>query len=287
MLAIINKELRSYFYSATAYIFMGIFLFMFGIFFSFGTVFSQSAKYSDALTSMVFLFLLITPILTMKTIAEETKTRTDQLLLTSPQSITSIVLGKYLAAVALFALTLIVTLLYPLILSLFGKLAIAEIFSTYLGFFLMGCCFIAIGLFISSITDSQVVAGVGTLGLLLLLWLLDSVVGALPTGTLAGIIFAIILVLLLAYIVYSSTKNILVAAGTFLVGGIIVLVLALRNKLLFEGFIAKFFGWFSLLQRNDTFAMGVISVSSLIYFISFAFVFVFLTMRIIEKKRWS
>jgi hypothetical protein len=173
MLAILNKELKSYFYSATAYIFMGVFLFIWGIFFAVGNAMSMNAQYSSTIGSMVSVFMFICPILTMKTLAEESKNRTDQLLLTSPQSITSIVVGKYFAALSLFGITLLVTVLYPIILSLFGKLAIAEIFSAYVGLFLMGTSFIAIGLFISSLTDNQVVAGVGTLGSFIFILIAD------------------------------------------------------------------------------------------------------------------
>jgi ABC-2 type transport system permease protein len=287
MLAIFNKEIKSYFASATAYIFMGIFLLISGIFFALQNVLQSNPYYNSVLGSMNFVFLLIVPILTMKIISEETKTKTDQLLLTSPQSVGGIVLGKYFAAVALFLITLLITVLYPLILSLYGKIGGLEILSAYVGFFLMGCCFIAVGVFISSLTDNQVAAAVGTFGALLFLWILDWIQQGLPSSRNSGIIFAIILVLIIASIVYFSTKNIYVGGATVIIGVAIVAVAYLMKKEVYEGFIAKFFGWFSLLQRNDMFNMGVLNLSSIVYYISFAFVFVFLTIRMIEKRRWS
>lgn len=288
MLAIFNKELRSYFFSATAYIFMGIFLFISGIFFASFNALQKSPLYNNVLSGwMIFFFLILTPVLTMKTFAEESKTRTDQLLYTSPQNISSIVIAKYLAAIALFGITLLITLLFPIMLSLFGKLAVAEIFSSYLGFFLMGACFIAVGVFISSLTDNQVVAAIGTLGALLALYIIDVIQNVLPNTQGAGIAFSVILVVLITLIVYSSTRNITASAGTFLVSALVIAALYIKNKVLFEGFIGKFFNWLSIMKRYDTFNTGIINVSSIIYYISFSFVFVFLTIRMIDKRRWS
>lgn len=288
MLTILSKELKSYFFSATAYIFMGIFLFVSGIVFAVANALSRSPYFNQVLSGWVlFVFLVLTPVLTMRTLAEETKTKTDQLLFTSPQSIASIVIGKYLAAVALFGITLLSTVLFPLILSIFGKMPVSEIVSTYLGFFLMGTCFVAIGVFISSLTDNQVVAAIGTFGALLTLYIIDAIQNALPNTMVSGIIFAAILILIICFIVYSSVKNIIVTAGVFLVGALTVLALYIKNKIMFEGFIGKFFSWFSVMKRYDTFNTGIINVSSIIYYISFSFIFVFLTIRMIDKRRWS
>jgi ABC-2 type transport system permease protein len=289
MLAILNKELRSYFSSASAYIFMGIFLLLAGVFFALSNILGQQPNvyYNSVLGSLNFVFLLIVPILTMRIISEESKMRTDQLLLTAPITITKIVLGKYLAAVLLFTITLLITGLYPLILSLFGNVAALEILTAYIGFFLMGSCFIAIGVFVSSLTDNQVVAAVGTFGVLLFIWILDWIQSGLPTSRNSGIVFAVLLVIIISTIIYTSTKNIYVSAITAIIGFAVTAVIFIAKKELFEGLISKFFSWFSLLERNNMFSMGVLSLNSVVYFISFSFVFVFLTIQMIEKRRWS
>jgi ABC-2 type transport system permease protein len=288
MLTILNKELRSYFYSATAYIFMGIFLFISGLFFALINVLQRNPNFASVLgNDMVFVFLLITPVLTMKTLAEESRNKTDQLLLTSPQSVTAIVVGKYFAAIVLFGITLLITLLFPLMISFFGKLALSETLSNYIGFFLMGSCFIAVGVFISSLTDNQVVAGVGTLGVLISLWIMDFIISGLPISLISGVIFALILVFLISGLVFFSTRNMVVALATFLAGILTILGVHLKDKLLFEGFVTRTFGWFSLIERYENFTLGIISLNSIVYFISFSFVFVYLTIRIIEKRRWS
>ena len=289
MLAILNKELRSYFYSATAYVFMGIFLLLAGLFFVMTNILGTQPNtyYTGVLSTLVFVFLLLSPVLTMKIVSEETKTKTDQLLYTSPQTITTIIVAKYLAAVILFLITLLITVLFPLILSLFGKVAALEILTAYIGFFLLGICLIAIGIFVSSLTDNQVVSAVGTFGISLCIWLLDMIQQGLPTTRVSGIIFALIIVAILVSILYSSTKNIIVSFITAIVGLGTIATIYLYKKELFEGFIVKFFSWFSLLARNTQFSMGILSLDSIIYYISFSFIFVFLTIRMIEKRRWS
>lgn len=290
MLAILNKELRTYFCSGIAYIFMTILLFFGGIFTFLYNVYSKNGDFASTLSSLSFIFVFVMPILTMKTIADETRTKTDQLLLTSPQKISSIVFGKFLAALILFGLTLVITMIYPLILTSFGKVAMGETVATYVGTFFLGACFIAIGIFISALSESQVVAAVGTLGATFVLWILKIAVQGIPSSlntSTSGIIFTLILIVAVSLIIYLNTKNYYFAGGTFLVGGIILLIVVITNKAIFEGFIGKFFGWISVVQRNDTFATGIISVNSIIYFISFTFVFLFFTARTLDKRRWS
>lgn len=285
--AILIKELKSYFHSATAYIFMGVFLFFSGLFFALNNVIYASPDYASVLSSYNFVFLLIVPILTMKIFAEETKTKTDQLLLTSPQSIIGITFGKFLAPVLLYAGTLIITILYPLILSTFGDISPKTVVCAYIGIFLMGSCFIAIGVFISSLTDNVVSSAVGTFAVLLGLWLVPSVTSAVPNSYKAGIIFAVVALIVICLIVYNATKNFVVSCGVFVVGAIGIVVTAIVKKTLFEGLIAKSLGWINLTNMNNNFSLGILSVNSIIYFISFMFVFVYLTIRIIEKRRWS
>lgn len=287
MFAILSKEFKSYFYSATAYIFMGVFLLITGIFFAIYNLLSANSGYTNVLSSISFIFLILVPILTMRIISEETKQKTDQLLLTAPVTVTDIVVGKYFAAVGLFLITLLITVINPLILRLFGDIEVAHIIGSYIGFALLGSCFISVGIFISALTDNQVVAAAGTFGALLILWIIDGVSQSLPTTSISGAVFALILLALLCLIIYNATKNVYVTAiiaiiGLGAIGGVFFF-----NKALFEGFTVKFIGWLSLLKRYDKFSMGILDVSSIVYYITFSFTFVFLTIRMIEKRRWS
>lgn len=286
MFAVLKKEMKTYFSSLTGYIFMGFFLILSGIFVSLYNLYTGSPNYNNVLSSINFIFLFLVPVLTMRLMSEEQKQKTDQLLLTSPLSIWDIVLGKYFAAVGVFALTLLITCIYPIILSFFGKLAVAKIIGGYIGFFLLGCAFISIGLFVSSKTDNQVISAVVTFGVLLFIWLLDAIQQGLPTGTVSGIIFAGAIVAIITLFVHSATKNRTVSITTAIIGGAIIAIVYFVNQSVYDAFIINFFGWFSLLQRYEGFAMGVLSLSPIIYYITFSFAFLFLTVRGIDKRRW-
>lgn len=287
MRAIFNKEFRSYFITPTGYIFMVVFLLISGLFFALTNLLSGSPYYGDVLQSTMFIFLILVPILTMRTLAEETHQKTDQLLYTSPIKLSKIVVGKYFAAVALFGITLLITCLFPLLLSMYSNISVWEIVGNYIGFALMGAAFISVGLFISSLTESQVASAVGTLGALLVLYILDWLRQALPTDQTSGMIFAGIIAVLLGVIVYQTTKNMYAGGLMALLGVIAIVVVYFVKKELFEGFTAIVLGWFSLLNRYDNFSLGLLDVSSIIYYISFSAAFVYLTIRIIDKRRWS
>ncbi|MBZ9685960.1 ABC transporter permease [Clostridium estertheticum] len=287
MLAVFLKEFRSYFTSAIGYIFIGIFLLITGIFFALSNLLPGNPSYNRVLSSIITVFLFIIPVLTMKIMSEETKTKTDQLLFTSPLKITDIILGKYFAAVAVFLISLIITILYPLILSMFGTVSAPEVFAGYIGLFLLGASLIAIGVFISSLTENQVVSAVITFGTLLFIWMIDSIQQGLPSSRTASIIFVIIIAAIFALIVYFSTKSIITSAITALVGMIIIVSLYIAKKEVFDGLLQKVFGWFSLIKRYNMFQQGILSLNSVVYYLSFCVAFVFLTIRIVDKRRWS
>lgn len=288
MLAVYKRELRAYFTSSTGFIFMGFFLLLSGFFFAMTNLIGANPNYNSVLGSITFIFLIVVPILTMRLMSDDKRQRTDQLLITSPLSLRGIVLGKYLAAVTVFLFTILVTCLYPIILSFFGDIAVWEIVGGYIGFILLGSAFIAIGMFISSLTENQVIAAVITFSALLFMWILDWVVQGLPTDRVSGIVFAGLLALAAGAFVFYNTRNVYVGVGTTVVGAaIIVATYFLADKYFFEGFIVRIFQWFSLISRYDEFQMGILSLSPIVYYLTFSAAFVFLTIRVLEKKRWS
>lgn len=175
MNAIYRKELRSYFTSATGYVYLAVFLAISGFIFSTGNLLSQNADIKAYFASISTVLIFLIPILTMRLMAEERKMRTLQLLLTMPISIGDIVLGKFLAALTVFALGLAGTLVYPLILALHGGVEAWVTAGNYVGLILLVSACIAIGLFISTLTENQIVAAVLTYVVLLGLSLLGSV----------------------------------------------------------------------------------------------------------------
>jgi len=271
----------------TGYIFMASLLFFAGLFFVLSNLLSMSPEYNRVLSDITFVFMLVVPVLTMRLLAEEARQKTDQLLFTSPISLTKIVLGKYLGAVSVLFLTLVISWVYPIILSTMGSVNWPEVIGGYIGFFLLGSALISVGLFISSTTENQVIAAVVTFTALLLIWFIDAIIQGLPADRTSGLIFAGVLVAGVAFIFYMATKNIYVSAGILLVGLLGIGAGYYFKPTIYNGLIAKVINWFSLLSRYQDFSMGILNLSPIIYYISFSGIFVYLTVRMLEKKRWS
>lgn len=172
MLAIIKKEFKTYFFSPVGYVFIGLFLIMFSIFFYLDVFQYQSTNFEYIFYSGATILTFIVPILTMRTIAEERKTGTEQLLLTSPLSITKVVLGKFIAATLIVIITEICTFMYFIILSCFGTPHITTALVTLFGFLLLAMSYISFGILASSVTENQIIAGVITIGFFILTWFL-------------------------------------------------------------------------------------------------------------------
>ena len=173
MWAIYKKELKTYFLSPIGYVAIGIFMIMYSIFFylttiTYGSVFMGDLYYATARYGL----LLIIPLLTMRIFAEERKNGTEQLLLTSPRSVTSIVLGKFLAAVTVILITLILSIIYPVIISFFGTVNIPTLIVTIIGFLLVAMAAISIGMLASSITENQIISAIITVVVLVAPWFL-------------------------------------------------------------------------------------------------------------------
>jgi len=288
MFAVFKRELRAYFSSPIGWVVIGLFLFLSGIFFAASNLLGASSEYNGLLGTMAFLFLFVVPILTMRLLTEEVRQHTDQLLITSPLSVTAIVVGKYLAAVAVYLITLIVTVLYPVLMSFFALLGLEwwKILGGYIGLFLLGSSFIAVGLFFSSLTESQIVAAVATYAALLVMWIIDALTNMVPQGWLYGLGFVAVVGAALALIVWASTRSIPATVATVVVLAAAIVVVAVLRKDLYDGLLAKVMAWFSLLKRYEDFNLGILGLSPVVYYLSFCAAFVFLTVRMIDRKRW-
>ena len=180
MKAVYKRELRSYFNSMVGYVFIAILLFVVGLYFLGNNLMGGYPKFSVTLSSVLIVFMVAIPILTMKSMADERRSRTDQMLLTYPVSLVSVVMGKYLAMVTVLAIPMVLFCLCPVIISANGTAYFAGDYASILAFFLMGCVFIAVGMFISSLTESQIIAAVGTFAALLLVYLWGDVATFFP-----------------------------------------------------------------------------------------------------------
>jgi ABC-2 type transport system permease protein len=266
---------------------MGLFLLITGLFFTFGNIFSQSSQFSGFLGNLLFIYLFAIPLLTMRLFSEEKRQKTDQLLLTSPVSITEIVCGKFLAALALYAMTMVVTLLYAVVIAIFGDLQTAEVIGSYIGFLFLGAGYISIGVLISASTENQLTAALVTFFALLVILLIDSVAQMVPADLKAGLVSAGVLAALAAFFIFLNTRNWFITLASVIVFGLAVGGFWFFKRTVYTGFLQKFLGWFSLNRRYQYFTMGLLKIDSLIYYITFCGLFLFLTVRLIEKRRWN
>lgn len=287
MIAVYRREVGSYFKGVLGYL-LGAFLLVFaGIY---CMVYNLSGYYSNfeyVLSAIGFIYLIAVPIISMRSMAEEKKQKTDQLLYSLPIRLGSVVMGKYLAMLTVLALPTGIMALYPLILSQFGAVAYGTAYGALLAFFLMGGCLLSIGLFISSITDSQVAAAVITLLTMMLLYFMSSLASWVSTDGAASLNALMLLAVVAAVIFYIMSKNAIVSVivGTALIGGL-QLWYHLDSSA-FSGLFASMMTAISVFDRFDTFTNGVFDVTAIVYYLSIIGVMIFLTTQAMEKRRWS
>lgn len=232
--AIYRREMNAFFTSGIGYVFLAGFALFSGIFFTLGVVGSGISDMSPVFSSMFIIVLFLIPILTMKLLSEEKKNRTDQGLLTAPVSLTSIVLGKYFAALTLFIIAESVVFIYSIILAICGTVIWSTLLGNYFAMLFLGAAFIAIGLFVSSLTENQMASAVIGVFALFSLYLLDSLAASIPVA-----------------------------------------------------FIQKALLSVSFYSRYIEFTQGVFDLSSIVFFLSAAFLFNFFSVRVLDKKRWG
>lgn len=287
MLAVYKKELRSYLTSMVGYVFIAFVLLILGIYFTAYNLQYASPDFGATLSSVTFLFLVITPILTMRILAEEKKNRTDQLLLTAPVSVWKVILGKYLSMVTIYAIPVVISAFYPLIMGRYGVISYPMAYVAVIGFFFLGCAQIAVGLFLSSVTESQVIAAVLTFGILFCSYMMDGIESFFSDAAISSMVAFLIIAVVVGIVVYQLTKNIIFSSC---VGGVLAIGIAavyFIKPTVFTGLIQKFLNLFAIANHFDNFVGGIFDVTGIIYMVSVVCIFVFLTVQCIQKHRWS
>ena len=234
MFAIFKRELRAYFTSPLGYVFLAIFYAFSGLFFYIFALSVGSTDISSVFLMMFMVLMVFVPLLTMRLLSEDKKQKTDQLTLTAPVSLLSIVMGKFLAAYAIFAIGVAVMPVYGFVMSTFATVSWLPIWGNTVGLLLLGGIFVSIGLFVSSLTENQMIAAIGSFFINLMILLMNTLTSALPTGFFKDVLSSI-----------------------------------------------------SVYSRYSEITNGIFSLSSLIFFISVIFIFLFLTVRVLEKRRWA
>lgn len=288
MLAIYKRELKSYFHSMTGCVFIAFLVMFTGIYFMAYNLNAGYPYFSYTLSGSLIVFLVGIPLLTMRSFSEERKTKTDQLLLTAPVSLTKVVLGKYFAMVTVLAVPNVIFCLFPLLIKLQGTAYLLVDYSSIAVFFLLGCVYLAIGMFMSSLTESQIIAFISTFGILLLLYLWDGILSFLPGSALSGMIGILLILTLIVVYIYHMTKNWMLAAGIETVGIAAALIVYFVKSSLYENLLTKLLGRLAL---ADVFmnisSSNIVDVSGLLLYVSILIIFVFLTIQTIQKRRWS
>lgn len=287
MTAVLKHELRNYFHTLTAYVFGAFLLAFIGLGATLYNLQAAVSNFEFVLSFGSLVFVVIVPILTMRVIAEEKKQRTDQLLYSLPITTTEVVLGKYLALLVVYLIPLAVVSVYPLIFARYGDVYLLTSYGSIFAFFVLGAALIALGVFISSLTDNQgFAAGIG-IALILLNYYsasLSEYVSSTPAGAL---IAAFALVIVLGVVIRHLTKNEHLAYGFyFLVGGA-VLILYLADPEAFSGLLPSVMKTLSLFERFYVFVNGVFDLTAIVYFVTFAAFFLFLSVQSLEKRRYN
>ena len=287
MTAIYKRELKNYLTSMVGYLFIFFILVLTGIYFSAYQLSAAYPKFEYTLSAVTFVFLIGVPILTMRVLAEERKQKTDQLLLTAPVSVGNIVIGKYLALVTVYAIPILVMCTYPLIMSKFGTVAFGSAYTAILGFFLLGCANIAIGVFMSALTESQVIAAVLTFVLLFAFYMMNGISSFFSKTSMSTCVTFGLLILAAAIILYTMIKNALISAIVAVIGEVILVVIYVVKSSVFEGGIQKVLNIFNLSGHFDNFTSNIFDIKGIVYFLSVIAVCLFLTMQSISKRRWN
>lgn len=287
MLAVYKKELRSYFSSMIGYVFIAIFLIIIGIYFYLNNLVTRSANFEFTIANVSFIFVLLVPLLTMRLMAEENKQKTDQLLLTSPVTAGDIVIGKFLAVFSIVAMVVAFISTYPLIMTRYGSVPLASSYASVFGFLLLGGAYLAMGLFLSSLTESQVVAAVVTFIVFFFTIMMEGMAKRIPTNNKVAFIFFIVLLCALCFILWIMMHNLMVSVGVGIIGAISLSAIYMLKPTLYDGAIVKVFDWLSATARFNNFYMGILDLADIIYYLSIIFIFLFLSIQVIRKKRWS
>ena len=234
MFAIYKKEMRTYFTTPLGYVFIAVFLAVSGFIFAVSTLQSQTSDISGYFQLMIFGYIVMIPILTMRSFAEERRSRTEQILMTSPVSITGMIMAKFLAAFTMFFMTVLASCLYYIPLTKYGEPNVAKAAGCFIAMLLIGMCFIAVGIFVSTLTESSVTASIGTMGILVAF------------------------------------------AGA-----------AIFNNLIDTYVIRYVLSWLSIYSRYVNFTYGIFDIAATLYYLSITAIFLFLAVRVYERRRYA
>ncbi len=287
MIAVLKHELRSYFHSLTAYVFGAFLLAFVGIGAMLYNIQAAVSNFEYVLSFGSLIFVVIVPILTMRVLAEERRQKTDQLLYSLPITTFQVIMGKYLALLILYLIPLAIISVYPLIFSQFGDVYLLTSYGSILAFFIMGAALIALGMFISSLTDNQgLAAGIGIAVILLNYYSvsLSEYVSSSAVGSVAALM---VLILILGEVIHYLTRNEMFAYVICLISMAGIAALYFIDGTALEGLLPDLMTKLSLFDRFNTFVNGVFDMTAIVYYLTVIAFFLFLSVQSLEKRRYN
>ena len=287
MIAVCKHELRGYFHSLTAYVFGAFLLAVVGVGAMLYNLQAAVSNFEYVLSFSSLVFVVIVPILTMRVLAEERRQKTDQLLYSLPITTTQVVLGKYLALLAVYLIPLAVICVYPLIFAQFGEVYLPTSYGSTFAFFVMGTALMAVGVFLSSLTENQGFAAGITIAVILFNYYSVSLSEYISSTAFGSLIALDVLAILLGFLIRYLTRNEGLAYGVALA---LVLALAaafLVDSSMFEGLLPAVMDQLSLFERFNTFVNSVFDVTAIVYYLSVIGFFLLLSVQSMEKRRYN
>ncbi len=287
MIAVWKHELQNYFHSLSAYLFCAFLLIFVGIGAMLYNIQSAVANFEYVLSFVCIGMTVIVPVLTMRVISEEKKQKTDQLLYALPLTTFQIIMGKYLALLVIFLIPVAIISLYPLIFAQFGEVYLLTSYGSLFAFFVMGAALIAIGMFLSSLTENQGFAAGIAIPVLLFNYFSVTLAEYVSSTALGSLIAMCVIWILIAILVYVLTKADYLAWGLGIVGVFVMAVVYAAKSSLFEGLLPAIMAKLSLFERFYVFVNGIFDITSLVFYATVIIFFLFLSVQSMEKRRYN
>ena len=287
MTAIFRHEMRRAFQSLPVYLFCTFFLIFVGIGAVYYNIQAAVANFEYVLQFVCIGMAVLIPVLTMRSLAEERRQKTDQLLYSLPLKTTDIVLGKYLALAAVFLLPVCIIAVYPLVFSQYGEVYLPSAYGSLFAFFLMGAALIAVGLFLSSLTENQGIAAGLSIAVMLFNYYSVSLAEQVSSSAFGAVAALVVIAVLLALLVRALTRSDAIAIGTGAALAVIALGVYFLDGTLLENLLPNIMQSLSLFERFYTFVDGVFDLRSVVFFLSVIAFFLFLTVQSLEKRRYN
>ncbi len=288
MLAVYKRELRSYFQSMAGCVFVAFLIAFTGIYFMAYNMTAGYPYFSYTLSGSLIVFLVGIPLITMRSFSEERRNRTDQLLFTAPVSLWKIVWGKYLAMATVIAIPNVIFCIFPLIIMSQGTAYLTVDYISIGVFFLLGCVYAAIGMFLSSLTESQIIAFISTFGILLVLYLWDGILSMLPASALSGLLGVLILLAVVVFYIWHMTGNAVLSGIVGAAGAAVGIAVYIVDSGVYENLLTNVLGRLALANVfTDITSNSIVDLTGIALYLSIIAVFVFLTIQSIQKRRWS